>query len=153
MQLRTAETNDYRQIFLMGFDEWAEDELEHSYLAQCHASQKYQQGRWYVLEHEAELVASLIVYRQGYDLPENCVGIGSVATEPSKRRNGYASFLIAAVCDKMREQEISAIYLHSDIDREFYEKLGFVCFSSEFSKCMINCFGVLPASDKVPSYF
>ncbi len=65
---RAASISEINQVFMMGFDVWGGNCSEHEYLELCRNSQKYEQGTWYVLSRENELVSSLIEY-------QNCWGL------------------------------------------------------------------------------
>lgn len=108
---------------MMGFDVWSEGSSENDYLKGCQASTKYLKGTWYVLSEELKLFSSLIVY----DFGNNILGIGSISTPPSLKKNGYASKLISGVISEL-EKSFSGctIFLYSDIEAGFYEKFNFV---------------------------
>jgi predicted GNAT family acetyltransferase len=66
-------------------------------------------------------VSSLIVYQREFGLLEGSRGLGSIATPPELRGKGYASKLINLVKDELfQDQNSKALFLHSDIDKEFY---------------------------------
>jgi predicted acetyltransferase len=143
----------------MGLDCWIEDLTESQYLESCHKSKKYQSGTWYVLEKEGELVSSLIVF----SLESDNYGIGSIATSPIHRNQGFASELIREVIQKLETKKNStSIFLYSDIDSNFYRKFDFIVLPKEFqkytsSKCMIrpssNILLIESKSINVPNYF
>ncbi len=142
----------------MGFSTWGDGLSKEGYLKACHESEKYQQGSWYILEKESKPVSSLIIYENLFNLPEECFGIGSVATCEDQYRKGYASKLVKEVSEKFKEQGARGIFLFSDINPEFYKKLGFKSISAsqpyEDTTCMI-----LPFNHKehlflqAPNYF
>ena len=76
-----------------GYDAWGDGASLSDYLKRCSSSDKYALGEWYGLliqstsqnstmkrTQSSTLVSSLILYREGFSLPEGSVGIGSVAT-------------------------------------------------------------------------
>lgn len=70
MQFRPAIPADMDRIYMMGFDAWGEGSNQDDYLSGCRSSPKYAQGKWFVLEHDQELLSSLIVYSLD---PENSI--------------------------------------------------------------------------------
>lgn len=157
--VRLAASSDHNAIFLMGFDVWSENLSEEEYLFSCRESEKYKSGTWYVLEKEGGIVSSLIVYSLGSDN----YGIGSIATSPANRRQGFASELIREVIRQLETEKNSiSIFLYADIDSKFYRKFDFIELQKEFqrygsSKCMIrpssNISLVESKSINVPNYF
>lgn len=113
------------EVFMLGYDAWGDGEPIEEYLNGCHASRKYQQGTWHVLEKEGNIVSALILYDNGFKLPEASYGIGSVATRPNLRNAGLATDLIKRVIDNLSSHEVLSLYLFSDIDMSFYERFGF----------------------------
>jgi ribosomal protein S18 acetylase RimI-like enzyme len=157
LSIREADQNDFDQIYLMGFDVWAEGSAA-EYLAECRSSPKYARGKWYVLENdECQLISSLIVYGLG----RNQYGIGSIATSKELRRQGYASTLISEVIRQTESMNPEAIiFLYSDIEPEFYERFNFVQVSPSAQRyktttCMVRGKGVEKILDKpmTPEYF
>ena len=62
MQFRRAQKTELENIFLMGFDVWSDGASISKYLEDCHSSQKYARGEWYVLAQDDKLFSSLILY-------------------------------------------------------------------------------------------
>jgi predicted N-acetyltransferase YhbS len=154
MKIRKALDEELAIIYLMGFDVWADGGSEADYLKKCRESKKYKAGIWYVLANESGVVSSLIVYTSIFGVPENYCGIGSVATNPQQRNKGYSSHLITGVCASLKDSGCSGVYLHSDIDISFYERLGFIQASSESSKCLVRTFDKLKIiPNEIPTYF
>jgi len=157
--VRLAHPSEMDDIYMMGYDAWGEDESRIEYLNTCSSSPKYARGRWYVLaDREGRLASSLIAYKLAPDL----FGLGSIATSPALRRQGLAAKLIAGVLRAMKREGARAVFLYSDIDRQYYAKLGFEPLPDLYqikrdSVCMV--WGVpvrelTQASDfKAPSYF
>ena len=125
MIVRRAEIGDLSTIYTMGFDAWGENRSKDRYLEECQSSSKYGKGEWSVLVVEEELVSSLITYEGEFELPHGCYGIGSVATAASRRRHGYASYLVKTVLESLGDAQARGVYLFSDIGARFYERLGF----------------------------
>lgn len=158
MLVRKPQANELEQVYKMGFATWNEGESEQDYLRTCRNSTMYQAGSWFVGEHQRTIVASLIVYDHGFKLPDNSVGIGSVATHHNHRHKGYASSLVSEVVSRYRAQGKRGVYLFSDIDPTFYKRLGFKPITAkqryEDTVSMVNVFG---ANDDLyghaPEYF
>jgi len=93
MPTRKANKSELDLVYMMGFDVWGDGSAQAEYLTECRDSEKYKKRLWCVYEKNHKPVSSLIVYERYFDLPEQCIGIGSVATCVEKRKNGYASTL------------------------------------------------------------
>lgn len=125
-EFRPAHREEMDDIFRMGFDVWGRGKDLESYLRECRSSKKYARGRWYVLAADGALASSALVF----DLPAwgDLVvrGIGSMATFPNRRGQGFAGELLERLMSLLSEGEnASLIFLHSDIAPGFYEKRGF----------------------------
>ncbi|KDM91655.1 GNAT family N-acetyltransferase [Photobacterium galatheae] len=152
MYLRKASENELDWIYRMGFDAWGNGLSMDAYLEGCRKSTKYQSGTWYVLTVDGQPVASLIVYSGQFALQDGCFGIGSVATAPEMRSQGYGSQIVRLVAQTLFEQHgAKAVYLHSDIGHAFYQKLGFSQIQGTNCFCKSAHFFHLQSS--VPSYF
>ncbi|WP_061031400.1 GNAT family N-acetyltransferase [Vibrio splendidus] len=152
LKLRKAEAHELDFIYLMGFDVWGGGLSSEEYLIGCRNSEKYLSGTWYVLVEKGQVVSSLIVYSGMFDLKESAFGIGSVATPQELRHQGYASKLVNLVKSELFDRNhCKAIYLHSDIDQQFYMKLGFV--SIQGSDCMICTKEPVVSNGAIPAYF
>jgi predicted acetyltransferase len=137
-KMREAHPHELNQVYMMGYDCWADGESRNVYLAQCAQSAKYKSGTWYVFEVDGKLVSSLIAYA----FLDDCIGVGSIATDLLERRKGYASKLLKEFIRLKNKQGTRAIYLHSDIGADFYQRLGFSTLSKEYqinreSVCMV----------------
>jgi predicted acetyltransferase len=153
MEIRLAKSEEMDAIYKMGCDAWSDGASKQAYLDACRASKKYAAGKWYVLSDGARLISSLIVYESGFGIPPDYCGIGSIATDPQMRRKGYANKLIAEICSILRGR-CKGIYLHSDINPLFYERLGFSVVADGRAKCILLRFSdseELPA--EIPTYF
>lgn len=156
--VRQAKVEEYDQIYLMGFDVWADGNSEEEYLAGCRNSPKYKKGTWFVLSIQGQLVSSLIIYQ----LDEYTVGVGSIATPLDLRGKGYASKLISSIIDTFeRKNSEMRFFLYSDINPEFYEKFGFTRIDTNAQRyttttCMVrgeSIQGFLGDKEKTPEYF
>jgi predicted acetyltransferase len=122
LKTRVAVTSEFDLIYLMGADAWAEGSKT-DYLTTCRTSLKYKNGTWYVLADDIQIFSSLIVY----SLAEGQLGIGSISTPISLRKQGHASQLLSEVIHHIEVGYPGAtIFLYSDIEPKFYEKFKFV---------------------------
>ncbi|WP_062261826.1 GNAT family N-acetyltransferase [Endozoicomonas arenosclerae] len=156
--IRKARRSEWDEIFLMGYEAWGDGDTKELYLKECHESEKYQQGVWYVYESEGIAVSSLIVYQNLFNLPEGCFGVGSVATRDDQLRKGYASRLVKEISDNLGKSGAKGIYLFSDIDPEFYRRQGFESVSAnqpyKDTTCMVLSFNnKSPLPLQIPQYF
>lgn len=158
MVVRMPACTEMDSVYLMGMDVWSGGDSAENYLKDCYGSEKYGKGQWLVLTLQGELVSSLILYRGGFNLPENHFGIGSVATRPKFRNAGYAAYLIEEVVSSIEDEECDGVYLFSDTGYEYYQKLGFSLLSSQStvseSPCMVRRLKTGNSiSTQMPTYF
>lgn len=152
MQTRKASPDELNAIFWMGFDAWGADLAPTEYLASCQRSKKYQSGVWYLLLVDNQPVSSLIVYRDQFGLGQGCFGIGSLATTPAMRGQGFGAHLLRTVTDMLlSDPNTVATFLHSDIDHHFYERLGYRRIQS--GDCMYFSLGPPRYIGEPPTYF
>lgn len=161
MLVRLAQKNDLPTIHTMAHDTWGEGLPMDEHVARCLASPKYKKGQWFVLEQDGELKCTLICYRDAFGLPENVIGIGSVATMPIHRKKGFASKLLREVMD--RRSEVDGFFLFSEVDPTIYAKHGFVILPKEFQRYVAAVSMMRPAGKsldillscgfKSPDYF
>ena len=123
--VRTARPDELEALCLMGYDAWGRGDPRGRYLDRCRQSDHYRSGSWYVLTASGAPLSSLIVYRAGFTLPSGCAGIGSVATAPDSRGQGYATTLVREVTRRLGEDGVRGVYLHSEIGAAFYAALGY----------------------------
>lgn len=64
------------------------------------------------------------------ELKYHTLGIAAVFTKPDCRGKGYATKIVELACQNASNQGLDAALLFSDIDPEFYKKLGFIEFES-----------------------
>lgn len=159
MKMRLAIPDEFDEIFRLGKDVWGTNIDETDYIRDCHTSIKYQSGEWYVLENENKIVAATILYRLKYDI----YGIGSLATRIDLRNKGFGSLLLKQLTFLLKSKmRAKAIYIWSDIDPLFYEKIGFTKLPKKFqlvpsSSCMVLTDDLLflesLSTIEVPKYF
>jgi predicted N-acetyltransferase YhbS len=152
MKLREAKAYELEAIYAIGFNAWSDGLSYEEYLVDCRGSEKYQAGTWYVLIENEKILSSLIVYHDRFGLKENCFGIGSVATPNSLCGKGYASNLVNLVKKELfTNHNCKALFLHSDIDHQFYNRLGFLTI--EGSDCMYALSDSFEFGSSIPAYF
>ena len=156
--IRKAELSEFDSIYGMGFDVWADGKTLADYLVGCRESPKYARGEWFVTTIGNAPVSSLILY----SFSAGVFGIGSIATDLTHRKKGYASLLIEGVVNLLaRERSAKHVFLYSDLSPEFYERLHFRRLPAELQKalntvCMVRFVGESP--DRIddlnpPGYF
>lgn len=153
MNVRPADTEDMDTIYLMGFDVWGEGQSEAEYLAGCRGSKKYMLGEWYCLTEDGVVLSSLITYKNQFGLADQYGGIGSIATHPNHRKNGYAGTLIQNCIESHNKEKYLGLLLFSDIGAAYYEKFGFTVVKREEESalmCLSLNGGGLP---ELPRYF
>ncbi|MBV7263074.1 GNAT family N-acetyltransferase [Photobacterium sp. WH24] len=153
MQIRQATESEMNSVYMMGYDAWGDEMPQAEYLTACKRSRKYTAGQWYVLPEADMPVASLILYRHQFGLEDGQAGIGSIATSPAHRRQGYASQLILGIVRHLfSSTTTTTVFLHSDIDTTFYEALGFERINSQ-SDCLFITRSPDITLHTYPSYF
>jgi len=150
--IRAPKPEEMDRLYLMGYDVWSDDDDAETYLNGCRHSNKYAAGEWFVWDVDGEPVASLIVFSDDYQLDPGCYGIGSVATDPQHRGQGYASALLKAVVSVLAERQPKAIFLHSDIDPAFYQRFGFELQAAD-GRCMMLVIEPGFQYQRLPDYF
>lgn len=130
MAIRNPLTREMDAVFMMGFDVWGDGLPETEYLSECHDSIKYKRGVWHVLDIDGLISSSLITYQ----LAPKVMGIGSIATVPEKRKNGFAAKLVAAVIRNFGNDGIKHFLLYTEVGTAYYENFGFVRLPDEHQK-------------------
>lgn len=152
MLIRKAHESELDSIYLMGFDVWGDKLSRSEYLNGCQNSPKYRSGTWYVLVVDDTPVSSLIVYSEQFGPGQGCVGIGSVATHPEMRRQGFGYHLVEGVTEQLlSDTDVDAVFLHSDIQHTFYQKLGYSTIAE--TDCMYISRRRTEFQGAIPSYF
>ncbi|HUP57979.1 MAG TPA: GNAT family N-acetyltransferase, partial [Bdellovibrionota bacterium] len=83
---------------------------------------------WFLEDESGDCLSSCETFRteSRFDgKPGVSHGIASVFTESALRGRGHAARLLELVHEKLLEPSCQAIYLFSDIDPAYYERLGF----------------------------
>lgn len=158
MHIREGQQAEREAFFMMGFDAWGGGKTQQEYLDALRPVARYNQGIWYVLEGDGGPVAALIVYHAGLNLPAGCWGVGSVATAPEHRRQGYAALLMRHVVDLARNKAARGVYLFSGVSPAYYAQFGFECVRAPQAEGQAPCM-VLALADSgellecVPDFF
>lgn len=137
--IRKPSPEEMETVYLMGFDAWGQGQRQEDYLKGCRLSAKYRSGSWRVLEDRDQFLASALLVHALSD----GAGIGSIATEPVRRRRGSAAALIRGVLCELDRSGVERVYLHADIAPEYYERFGFRRLPDAFqsrpgSACMLR---------------
>jgi predicted acetyltransferase len=88
--------------------------------------------RYAVLRHKSAIVSSCKIYSQVISYRHEQLplfGIGAVFTPEKYRGFGFAGRLLAQVIAAAKSEDMTGVYLFSDIGEEFYERFDFVPFS------------------------
>ncbi len=141
MQVREGRQDEREHFFMMGFDAWSGGKSEQAFLESLRPVQRYDDATWYVVDKDAEPVAALALYRRGLNLPAGCWGVGSVATAPAHRRQGYAAVLMRHVVALGHMRNARGIYLFSGVAPVYYQQFGFEFVTAQQAKeqdpCMV----------------
>ena len=158
MSLRPARTEELPAIHRMGFDKWGGSQSWDDYLAECLAKPKYARGQRLAWDEDGELAASVMVYREDFELLPGCWGLGSLTTAPAFRRRGIAGRLLATLIEQARHEGRRGLYLFSDIDPAYYARSGFEFIEAQqpddVPPCMVLAFrDEFELKQSVPTFF
>lgn len=101
-------------------------------------------GKRYVIDREGDLVSSLIVLTLEPVLGITTYGLGSVLTPEPHTSKGYAGILLKRCIQQLEKDGEVFIFLFSDINPDFYKKMGFRLLPEHLQKsltspCMVKC--------------
>jgi len=161
MIIREARPAEIRQILTEGHRCWHKERSFEQYSIDNRKEEEY--GTRYVVEVNGQVASSLILLRFGQIRTCPVYGIGSVLTVPGFEKKGYASELIKAVLQQL-DLKKALIFLYSEINPLFYEKLGFHILPDRLQKkatcsCMVICqeealeFLIKAELKDIPDYF
>lgn len=161
MIFRQTQLQEINLIFREGYKEWSKNRTFEQYCIDNGKEDAY--GTRYVIDVNDEIVSSLILLRLKDINWKRGYGIGSVLTPKIHAGNGYATELLKN-CIKQIDQDNSFIFLYSDINPAFYEKLNFRILPPQLQKyeksiCMANCKEdiwnelITDSIDMIPDYF
>ncbi len=137
--LRLLEPHEINQVLHANFDIWAPG-LDRS---------RYRHYQWWQLRspwgrrhisylgyfsESNELQASCKLYRFEYQAHSRFLkvgGIGAVFVDKKHRGRSYGLKMLELLAEECRAQGYDALILNSDIDPEYYEKLGYYLFDYE----------------------
>ena len=129
LDLHPASQEERLAAFRNVHEFWGADTPIDDFVAFRLQSPKHRRATWYVGCSDGEVVTSLACYRIQFHLDGDIVdgfSIGSVHTMPSQRRNGFAGQLMNYVEDCRRDAGERIGVLYSDIDPNYYGRLGYV---------------------------
>ena len=121
--LHVAGPSDEEALLAFGYDAWAEGRTRSEFLAYYQTSPNFLRGtRYYLTVAQGQAVAKLNALRWA----KGMVGLASVATEPSRRRQGHAALLLRAVMELHRWAVPSVRFvLFAEAAADLYTKQGF----------------------------
>jgi len=160
VQFREANANEIQNILEEGYKEWPKGRTLEKYIEDNKSEDAY--GTRFVLSEGSDIMCSLIQLELKPIKNYKVYGFGSILTSARNRNKGFAKKLILLCLGMMNEEDI--VFLYSDIDPHFYEKLGFVKLPrtlqhTEKSICMVKCKVETLAEllrlplESIPSYF
>lgn len=141
MIFRQANKEEIPFLFQEGYQEWSKNRTFEQY---CLDNSKDDAiGTRYVIEKNGEIVSSLVLIRLKNINGMEVYGLGSILTSKKHRGKGYSIELIKK-CINLIHSYNTIIFLYSDINPSFYEKLGFRILSDKLQKyqssvCMAYC--------------
>ncbi len=141
MIFRQVRPEERQLLFEEGYKEWPKNRTFEQYCIDNGKEDAY--GIRYVLEVDNEIVSSLILLKLKDINGKKAFGIGSVLTPKKYSGKGYATRLLNE-CIKLAFDNDSIIFLFSDINPEFYERVDFKRLPQHMQKyeksvCMAYC--------------
>jgi len=141
MIFRQADQEEISLLFKQGYQEWSKNRTFEQYCIDN--SKEDALGTRYVMEKNGEIVSSTIVIRLEKINEREVYGIGSVLTPQNHRGNSYAAELLRN-CLNLVYEDNNIIFLYSDINPSFYEKMNFRILPTPLQKyeksiCMVLC--------------
>ena len=132
MELRQADWSTIHDVLAQTYKTWSAgmDKYQHSHYIWWQVNHPWARKnyRTYVLMHEGAIVSSCKLYTlifQSRSRLYTLGGIGAVHTPESQRNCGYASAMMKEIIQIGKKEGMDAMLLHSDIDPQFYGRLGF----------------------------
>lgn len=141
MLIRKVRPDEILELFIEGYKVWNKGRTFEKYCADNGKEDYY--GVRYGIEESGKIVSSLILLKlnniDGYPV----YGIGSVLTAREYGGKGYASILLKECLAKI-EEEKRYVFLYSEINPAFYERLEFRSLPASLQKggkavCMVSC--------------
>lgn len=160
--VREAALGERELLFRDGYQEWSKNRSLEEYIRDNSKEDNY--GKRFVIDLEGKIISSLIVLNLKPIMGKTVYGIGSVLTPKLHTGKGYATILLKNCIKQIEKDENALIFLFSDINPDFYKKLGFKLLPKELQKsgkspCMVRCgeqdwHNLLKVSiDRIPEYF
>ncbi len=161
MLIREARKDEIPELLKEGYEVWNKGRSFDKYYTDNSKEDGY--GVRYVVEEHKILVCSLIVLKLHTIGDYAVYGIGSVLTKSEFTGKGYATLLLKNCLENIIEKN-RYVFLYSEINKSFYERLGFRALPKPLQKdgkalCMANCsdelWKELVRRDKriIPDYF
>lgn len=128
MEICKATIRELPQIYANVHETWPHHSDLETHIKMRLASVQHQYASWYLLRDEGQIVASLGWYPYEFKVASKIVlgaGIGAVHTPTAFRGRGYARALLEEVQNIMRSQGVAVCHLYSDIDPNYYKRLGY----------------------------
>lgn len=141
MLIRKAREDEIIELFQDGYKVWHKGRTFEKYCIDNSKEDSY--GVRYVIEENNNIVTSLILLKLNKIGDCMVYGIGSVLTKTDYAGKGYATCLLKSCLDKILEKN-RYVFLYSEIDKSFYERLQFKPLPDQLQKdrkavCMVSC--------------
>lgn len=161
MIFRQAAKAEIPLLFQEGYQEWSKNRTFAQY---CLDNSKDDAiGTRYVLEANGHIVSSAVLMQLTSSKGTAVYGLGSILTAKNHRGKGYGGELVKK-CLKLVPADNTVVFLYSDINPSYYEKLGFQSLPPELQKydksvcmayCKKNVWAELLSADiaDIPDYF
>lgn len=122
-RVRVVAPEDEATVLRFGFSAWGDGRSLDEFVASYGQERHHLRGVAYMLELlDGTPVSALNTVR----LARHRLGIARVATDPSWRRQGYATMLLEAVMEIVHSESADIRFLlFSEVGSSFYERLGF----------------------------
>lgn len=138
---RPAKLQEREILFREGYREWSKNRTFEEYCNDNAKEDEY--GIRYIMATDDEILSSVILLELKSIMGKKVYGIGSVLTPQNHAGKGYATALLRKCLQQIKNND-PLIFLYSDINPAFYQRLGFRILPLEFQKvkkstCMVRC--------------
>ncbi|NBX17249.1 MAG: GNAT family N-acetyltransferase [Proteobacteria bacterium] len=146
--IRKLSFEESHQVLPFGFDAWGQGKSLNEFVNSYETNKNHLRGQRFVLENsDGEPVSTLNTLR----FRDHLTGFAWLATNPDKRKSGYATMLMHGVIALLQNEnpEMNFI-LHSEIGVRYYERFGFEKAPVEhqhFEKSVAMYLGGAPLKD------
>nr|WP_169727697.1 GNAT family N-acetyltransferase [Acetobacterium dehalogenans] len=162
MTIREATQPERELLFKKAHQVWHKNRTLAEYIRDNSKEDAF--GTRYIIDRGGEIVSSLIILRLGAIIGKKVYGIGSVLTPKPHTGKGYATILLKNCLKEIEKDGDALIFLYSDINPDFYKRLGFRLLPKELQKtpkspCMVRCGEqnwntlINGSIDQIPEYF